>query len=241
MKINPAPLHLAQTVLTGLVIVFSLAILGTSAHTLDVFNKQQTSNPWWLPMWPQHFDVHGTKALVASSVIALALSSAFLIATFLPSVRPPNPLTPTTTNTQQLQLAQKHTLRAALSLATILPSLLLTLITTIWAHILNRQTPDIDTIQTWACKYQHSSPLKQDLSLPSNMGNSNFSTICRESRFALYGTLVTFLLLGFSMVLSFVCWGADKYAARQRRKNGGANAEEGSVSELNYVPKAYAS
>jgi type IV secretory pathway TraG/TraD family ATPase VirD4 len=86
MKVNPAPLNLAQTALTGLVIVFSLAVLGTSAHTLDVFNKQQTSNPWWLPLWPQHFDVHGTKALIASSVIALTLSSAFLIATFLPSV-----------------------------------------------------------------------------------------------------------------------------------------------------------
>lgn len=69
------------------------------------------------------------------------------------------------------------------------------------------------------------------------MGNSNFGSICRESRFALYGTLITFLLLSASMVLSFVCWCADKYAARQARKNGG---EEGSVSELNYVPKAYA-
>jgi ABC-type uncharacterized transport system YnjBCD permease subunit len=87
MKINPAPLHLAQTILTALVIVFSIAILGTSAHTLDVFNKQQTSNPWWLPMWPQHFDVHGTKALIASSVMALVLCSTFLIATVLPSVR----------------------------------------------------------------------------------------------------------------------------------------------------------
>lgn len=89
MKINPAPLHLAQTVLTALVVIFSITILGTSAHTLDVFNKQQTSNPWWLPMWPQHFDTHGTKALVASSVIALVLSSTFLIASFLPSVRSP--------------------------------------------------------------------------------------------------------------------------------------------------------
>lgn len=72
------------------------------------------------------------------------------------------------------------------------------------------------------------------------MGNSNFSAICRESRFALYATLITFLLLGASMVLSFVCWAADKYAARQAKKNGGNGNDEGSVSELNYVPKAYA-
>ena len=41
MKVNPAPLHLAQTVITGLVVAMSLAILGTAAHTLDIFNKQQ--------------------------------------------------------------------------------------------------------------------------------------------------------------------------------------------------------
>lgn len=40
------------------------------------------------------------------------------------------------------------------------------------------------------------------------------------------------------MVVSFVCWCAEKYAARQARKNG--SVEEASVSELNYVPKAYA-
>ena len=38
-------------------------------------------------MWPQHFDVHGTKALLASSVVTFILSSAFLIASYIPSVR----------------------------------------------------------------------------------------------------------------------------------------------------------
>lgn len=86
MKINPAPFHLAQAIITGLVVVFSIAILGTSAHTLDVFNKQQSTNPWWMPLWPQHFDTHGTKALVASSVVTVVLCGAFLVAFFLPKV-----------------------------------------------------------------------------------------------------------------------------------------------------------
>jgi hypothetical protein len=86
MKINPAPLHLAQTVITGLCIALSVAILGTSAHTLDVFNKQQSSNPWWLPLWPQHFDVHGTKALVGSSTATLVLSLVFLVGSVVPKV-----------------------------------------------------------------------------------------------------------------------------------------------------------
>lgn len=210
MKINPAPFHLAQAIITGLVVVFSIAILGTSAHTLDIFNKQQSTNPWWMPLWPQHFDTHGTKALVASSVVTVVLCGAFLVAFFVP----------------KLALRQKYTLRALLSLATILPSLLLTLVTVVWAHILNNNAPEIDTIQTWTCKYKSSQPLPQDTETPKGMGNSNFGSLCQESKFALYGSLTVFLLLGISMGLTMVTWLADKWASRQSRKDG---VEMGSV------------
>jgi hypothetical protein len=86
MKINPAPLHMAQAVLIGLCAALSIATLGTSAHTLDVFNKQQTFNPWWLPLWPQHFDVHGIKALVGASTAVFVLSAIFLVFALVPRV-----------------------------------------------------------------------------------------------------------------------------------------------------------
>ncbi|KAF1833087.1 hypothetical protein BDW02DRAFT_397993 [Decorospora gaudefroyi] len=206
MKINPAPFHLAQAIITGIVVVLSIAILGTSAHTLDVFNKQHLSNPWWAPMWPQHFDIQGTKALIASSVVTLVLCGAFLIASFVP----------------QLALRQKYTLRALLSLATLLPTVLLTLITTVWAHMLNNNAPEVDTIQTWTCKMQNSQGVLQDLpdeiAMPPGMSNGDFKSLCQESKFALYGTLVVFLLVGASMAVTMVTWMADKWAARQQRK-----------------------
>ena len=231
MKINPAPFHLAQAIITGLVLTLSIAILGTSAHTLSVFNKQQTSNPWWMPLWPQHYDTHGTKALIASSVVTLALCGAFLIASFVPKVRP-QPHAPLAQKQKvltltQLALRQKYTLRALLSLATLLPSPLLTLITTIYAHMLNNNEPEIDTIQSWTCKYKSSQPLPQDMGVPSNMGNSNFGSLCQESKFALWGTLTVFLLLGVSMGVTVVTWLADKWASRQVKKEG---TEMGSVS-----------
>lgn len=204
MKVNPAPFHMAQAIIGGLVVVLSIAILGTSAHTLDVFNKQQPTNPWWMPMWPMHFDTNGTKALVASSVVTVVLCGAFLIASFIP----------------QLALRQKYTLRALLSLATLLPSLLLTLITVIYVHIVNGNAPNIDTIQTWTCKYQSSEPVPQDMSIPNNMENKNFRSLCQESKFALYGTLTVFLLLGISMAVTMGTWVADKWAARKERKEG---------------------
>ncbi|KAF2735640.1 hypothetical protein EJ04DRAFT_190243 [Polyplosphaeria fusca] len=202
MKINPAPLHIAQLAIFGLSAAMSIAILGTAAHTLDVFNKQQSSNPWWLPLWPQHFDVQGTKALIGSSTTTFVLCIAFIVLTVIP----------------QLNLAAKPTLRALLSLCLALPSALLTLVTVIYTHILNNDSPDLDTIQTWTCKYKNAQPLDQDMALPTNMGNGNFGSLCKESKFALYGTLVVFLMLSANMGLSVVTWLADKWSARQTRK-----------------------
>lgn len=70
MKVNPAPLHLAQTVITGLVVAFSIAILGTAGHTLDVFNNQQVSL-LWIPITPRAFPdpaLTDFQPMVASSL-----------------------------------------------------------------------------------------------------------------------------------------------------------------------------
>lgn len=63
------------------------------------------------------------------------------------------------------------------------------------------------------------------MNVPNRLSNGNFKSLCQESKFALYGTLVVFLLLGISMVVTMVTWLADKWAARQQRKE----VEMGSV------------
>jgi len=60
------------------------------------------------------------------------------------------------------------------------------------------------------------------------MGNGNFVSLCHQSKFALYGTLVVMLLLTGSIGLSIVGWGADKWSARQQRKG----SEAGSMDEV---------
>jgi hypothetical protein len=60
--------------------------------------------------------------------------------------------------------------------------------------------------------------MQQDIALASNMGNGNFESLCHQSKFALYGTLVVFIMLGVSMGLSVVGWMADKWSERQERK-----------------------
>lgn len=76
----------------------------------------------------------------------------------------------------------------------------------------------------------NSAPSPQTTDIPSNLSNESFKSMCQESKFALYGTLVVFLLLGFSMVVTMVTWLADKFAARQARKEG--------VETINMTTKA---
>jgi hypothetical protein len=58
------------------------------------------------------------------------------------------------------------------------------------------------------------------MSVPKDLGNSDFKSLCDESKFALYGTLVVFLLLGASIVVTVAGWMADKWAVRRERKEG---------------------
>ena len=54
--------------------------------------------------------------------------------------------------------------------------------------------------------------------MPAGMGNGDFKSLCHSSKFALWGTLVVFLLVAASMGVTIVTWIADKLAARQHRK-----------------------
>lgn len=140
----------------------------------------------------------------------------------------------------QFNLSNKYTMRALLGLGTILPAALITLVTVIYVHILNHDAPERDTIQTWTCKYKNDRPLEQSVDVPSELGNDAFKGLCDESvsttsqrqrmdvdfdvsanieqKFALYGTLVVFLILGLNTVVTFVTWLADKWSARKLRK-----------------------
>lgn len=88
--------------------------------------------------------------------------------------------------------------------------------------MLNGNAPEVDTIQTWTCKMQSSRPVEQNLpkgiAMPAGMGNGHFKSLCQSSKFAIWGTLVVFLLVGASMGVTIVTWIADKWAARQHRK-----------------------
>lgn len=71
-------LHLPLFALLVLALILSIATLACAATTLNLFNSQQTTNPWLLPLWRSHFDLRGLKLVVGTSA-AIALFDAVAI------------------------------------------------------------------------------------------------------------------------------------------------------------------
>jgi hypothetical protein len=74
-------------ILATLSLLVALAIDGTAIDTYRTFILQRAANnPWWLPLWPQHFDATGTKALIGSSSAHLLLNTVLIIISVVPKV-----------------------------------------------------------------------------------------------------------------------------------------------------------
>jgi hypothetical protein len=65
---KPSPqLHLPLLALLALALILSIATLACAATTLNLFESQQSTNPWLLPVWRSHFDLRGLKLVVGTS------------------------------------------------------------------------------------------------------------------------------------------------------------------------------
>lgn len=65
-------LYLPLLALLVLSLIISIATLVCAAATLRLFDSQQGTNPWLLPIWRNHFDLRGLK-LVAGTSAAIML------------------------------------------------------------------------------------------------------------------------------------------------------------------------
>lgn len=78
----------------ALSICLSLAIIGCAGRSLSIFDDQQASNAWLLPIWPNHFDTREMHALIGTSAAVMILNFIPIATLFIQSVRlafPTNP------------------------------------------------------------------------------------------------------------------------------------------------------
>ncbi|KAL1630230.1 hypothetical protein SLS56_005055 [Neofusicoccum ribis] len=211
---QPSHVRIAQLSLAGLSFIFGVCILGTAGHALSVYRAEYSTNPWWLPLWNGHFDVRGANTLIGGGAVITLFNLAFIGLCLLP----------------KLNLKERTTARAFITLGLAFPTMVVAFGCFIFAAVLNKNAPDVETIQTWTCKFQGKRPANTSISVPSGVSNHEFGRLCAESKFALYTTLVVFLLQGFMLVVAIFGWCIEKWYARKQRKQYGS--EHGSV-EMN--------
>ena len=67
-------IRLADTVrvsLTALALLMGITIVGVSGDTLAVYNTTHISGDFFLPLWPEEFDLRPTVALVVGGIVVL--------------------------------------------------------------------------------------------------------------------------------------------------------------------------
>lgn len=66
-------------VFAGLGLCMSVAVVATQAHVYHTYRSQTAANnPFWLPVWPQHFQTAGTKAAIGILTLILVLHLGFI-------------------------------------------------------------------------------------------------------------------------------------------------------------------
>ncbi|KAF2104312.1 hypothetical protein NA57DRAFT_51145 [Rhizodiscina lignyota] len=188
------PLRTAQIVLAIISIALSASILGTAADTYRVYKQQSSGmNPWWLPLWPDHFDTSSTPALIGTGAAILILNLVFVVVSLFP----------------RIPIVQSPKLSGLFTMLVAVPSFLLSLFGIIFAHVLNTHAggnTQRDTIQTWTCRFKNAHPMDGGLEIQSNMSNESFGRLCTESMFSFYG-LIPLMVLQFTMIIvALVGW-----------------------------------
>ncbi|RMY68822.1 hypothetical protein D0863_06869 [Hortaea werneckii] len=136
----------------ALSICLSLAIIGCAGRSLSIFDSQQASNAWLLPIWPNHFDTRELHALIGTSAAVLVLNLVLIAALFIP------------------KLPTALLLFISSSLSTICA-----LVAIAFPATLNAHAPRRDTLRSWTCRWSNT------LITQGSGPPAQFETICRET------------------------------------------------------------
>jgi len=180
-------LRILCLVLAALSTMLAGAIVGAVSHSYYVYTVQRaTNNPWWLPLWPQHFDTTGTRILVGAGAGIVLLNVAYIIISITP----------------KLKFSTRSLFSAVTALGLSAASNLLAVFSIAFVAILNKHTQNSDTIQTWTCRFSKAVPGTMIMSKnAADMSNDKFGTLCQESKFGFWG-MVTVLILQFLLFFS---------------------------------------
>jgi hypothetical protein len=147
--------------LTGLALLCSLTILGTAGHTLAVYDSTHLGQEYRLPLWPAEFNHRPTIALVVGSSVVVLINIVSLVFSKVQTLR------------------NRSTIHTPLTLAVPFLGFVAVMVAMIFFYAVNASST-VDTIQSWSCQWGFASMAQKP----------HFGTLCRESKTALYLTVI---------------------------------------------------
>ncbi|KAK0976905.1 hypothetical protein LTR91_013539 [Friedmanniomyces endolithicus] len=166
----------------ALSIGLNLAIIGCAAHTLSVFNAEQSSNVWLLPLWPNHFDTRELHALLGTATVIVVLNVVLILPLFVRAVSLHAVIGSAACEKEtdaHLWGGKKLPAPNFIALASALLSTVCSLVAVVFPALLNTHAPRRDTLQTWTWTW--SSTAFDSGAGRAGSGPSGFSTLCHET------------------------------------------------------------
>ncbi|KAI0481062.1 hypothetical protein GGR56DRAFT_303302 [Xylariaceae sp. FL0804] len=169
----------ARLGLTSLAFLCGLAVLGTSGDTLAVYRATHLPADFNLPLWPEHFNLRPTIALVAGGAVVVLSNALALLCSKVKTIR------------------NRASVHSPLTLAAPFAGFVGVMVGMIFFYAVNASTT-VDTVQSWSCRWGGASMDTRPY----------FGSLCRESRAALYLSVVLvplelaiFAMAGYQMLL----------------------------------------
>ncbi|KAK7953610.1 hypothetical protein PG996_014502 [Apiospora saccharicola] len=163
----------ARVGLTALALLCGLTILGTSGDALMVYNSTSVSPNFQLPLWPRHFDLRPSVALVVGSVIVVLTNIVSLVFSKVKMLR------------------NGTSLHTPLTFAAPFVGFVAVMISMIFFYAVNASTT-VDTVQSWSCQWE---------SVSMQM-KPHFGAICKETKTALYLSIILIPVEAFVLSLA---------------------------------------
>ncbi|UNI21526.1 hypothetical protein JDV02_007507 [Purpureocillium takamizusanense] len=144
--------HGLRVALTLLALLSGITILGLSANSLAVYKDTYVPDDYLLPLWPDHFDLRPTTALIAGSAILIVANAVSLLASKTASVR---------------KRVGAHT---SVSLAAPVIGFIAALVAMALFYAVNASAT-VDTMQSWTCRWKQVGMSMQP----------HFGSLCRQN------------------------------------------------------------
>lgn len=211
-----------QLALHCLGLLCGLVVLGTSANVASVFGSTHLPSDYDLPLWPENLDLRPTNALIAGGVLvvlanlaALAFAKVSMVslgirALYLPTL---SKLMLTLDVTCD-QLRDKRAVHSVVDVASPTIGFVSIFVAVVLFYAVNGSITT-DTIQSWSCQWD----------LVAMNAKPNFGSVCKESKTALYLSIIL-----IPVELAAVALAARRMLLQKKAQSGHKDSRSSSPS-----------